>query len=531
MTESVTQWLEKLGFGQYVTTFVENDIDWDVLPELDQETLKDIGISSAGDRLRIIKAARSIPVDSSTVEPSEQSARESSEPSELHSEAERRQLTVMFCDLVGSTELSQRLDPEELREVNRAYQDACKAAIERYEGYIARYMGDGVLAYFGYPQAHEDDAERAIHAGLGVIDSVTGLSAAVSDGQDIELAVRVGISTGPVVVGDLIGEGASQESAVVGETPNLAARLQGAATKNTVVIGPRTSELVRGLFECDDLGTQSFKGIAEPVNAWRVIGQAYAESRFEAAHRTGLTPVVGREHEIGLLLERWKQAVEGDGQVVLLSGEAGIGKSRITETLRSRTEEDVPVKLTLQCSPYHTNTVLHPLVEHLRRAAQFDINDTREAKLAKLESLLIQGAPDVSAVAPIFATLLSIPFEDRYPSLDMTGERQKEAILEAAVAQITGLSRNNPVLLIFEDVHWADPTSIDLLSHIIESAQSLPILVVLTFRPEFSSPWIGHQHATSLSLNRFTRHPSSQLSAPELPLVVIFLPSAGLAVW
>ena len=254
----------------------------------------------------------------------------------------------MFCDLVGSTELSQQLDPEELRDINRAYQDCCKRAIERYEGYVARYMGDGVLAYFGYPQAHEDDAERAIHAGLGVVDAVSQLD---MDSGELELSVRVGIATGPVVVGDLIAEGASQESAVVGETPNLAARLQRLADENAVVIGPGTHELASGRFEYTDLGSHSLKGIAESVQAWRVVAPITVESRFEATHRSGLTPLVGREHEIGLLLDRWEQAKEGDGQVVFLSGEAGIGKSRITETLRDRTASDHPVRSQYQCSP------------------------------------------------------------------------------------------------------------------------------------------------------------------------------------
>lgn len=293
----------------------------------------------------------------------------------------------MFCDLVGSTELSQQLDLEDLREINRAYQDACQSAIERYEGYVARYMGDGVLAYFGYPQAHEDDAERAIHAGLGVVDSVAGLRVYE---QNNGLGVRVGIATGPVVVGDLIGEGASQESAVVGETPNLAARLQGLAKKNTVVIGPGTHALVGEQFEHEDLGAHSIKGIADRVNAWRVITPIVAESRFDATRRAGLTPLVGREHEVGLLLERWSQAKEGDGHVVLLSGEAGIGKSRITETLRERAAVDDPVRLQYQCSPFYTNTALYPVIGQLQRAAQFDAEDCNEARLDKLESLLNQ---------------------------------------------------------------------------------------------------------------------------------------------
>jgi tetratricopeptide (TPR) repeat protein len=334
---------------------------------------------------------------------------------------------------------------------------------------------------------------------------VTEGDEALGDMRGVELGVRVGIATGLVVVGDLIGEGASQESAVVGETPNLAARLQALASLNTVVIPSATHELAAGSFEYDDLGTHALKGISEPVHAWRVIAPSTAESRFEASHRTGLTPLVGRAHEIGLLLERWQQAKEGDGELVLLSGEAGIGKSRITETLRERTATDNPVRLSYQCSPYHTNSALHPVIAQLERAAQFDSEDTRDAKLDKLESLLAQGASDVEAVAPLVAALMSIPSEGRYAPLEMTPERQKEQTLEALVSQIEGLSRIRPVLLIFEDVHWADPTSIELLGLIVGRTESLPALAVITHRPDFSPPWTGHSHVTSLTLNRFSR--------------------------
>ena len=358
-------------------------------------------------------------------------------------------------------------------------------------------------------KAHEDDAERAIHAGLGVVESVANLNDTVGNEQGIELGVRVGIATGPVVVGDLIGEGASQESSVVGETPNLAARLQALAAPNTVVVSPGTHELAAGRFEYGDLGDHDLKGISESVQAWRVIAPTAAKSRFEAAHRTGLTLLVGREHEIGLLLERWAQAKEGDGQAILLSGEAGIGKSRITETLRERTATDGPVRLRYQCSPYHTNSALHPIIEQLERAAQFDSEDTNEVKLDKLESLLALGTSDVEVVAALLAPLLSIPSEGRYAPLDTTPDRQKELTLEALTAQLRGLSRNQPVLFIFEDVHWADPTSLELLELTIERAQTIPVLVVLTYRPEFSPPWSGHTHVTSLTLNRFTRNLAS----------------------
>jgi class 3 adenylate cyclase/predicted ATPase len=494
MPDHVSEWLEQLGLEQYASNFSDNDIDAQLLTQLKDADLKEIGISSLGHRKKILDA----------IETLDQQESEAIIPITSTGEAERRQLTVMFCDLAGSTELSQRLDPEDLREINRAYQDACKMAIERYEGYIARYMGDGVLAYFGFPQAHEDDAERAVHAGLAVVESIVDLDTPLGVGQEIELGVRVGIATGPVVVGDIIGEAASQESAVVGDTPNLATRLQSLASANEVVISPGTYELAMWRFEFENLGKHNLKGFAEPIQSWRAVSPISAESRFEASHQSNLTPLVGRKHEIGMLLERWEQAKEGDGQVVLLCGEAGIGKSRITETLRERITADDPVSLRYQCSPYHTNSALYPIIEQLERAAQIDTGDSPEVKLKKLDSLLSSGTPDVEALVPLIAHLLSIPAANRYAPPQMTPDRIKEQTLEVLVAQMEDLSHNQPLLLIFEDAHWADPTSLEWLELVIDRAQSIPIVVVITFRPEFQPPWSGYTHITSLTLNRFS---------------------------
>jgi len=502
MSDDVKNWLEKLGLGKYADVFSKNEIDLSALPRLNEEDLVSLGLP-LGARRNLQAAIERLSEEETKPIPTARVG-----PTTTSGEAERRQLTVMFCDLVDSTELSQNLDPEDLREINRAYQDACKVAIERYEGYVARYMGDGVLAYFGYPQAHEDDAERAINAGLCVVESMAGLNAAVGDKQGVELGVRVGIATGPVVVGDLIGESASQESAVVGETPNLAARLQGLAGTNKVVIASGTYDLAGGRFEYKALGTHQVKGIAEPVRVWQVVAPSMAESRFEAMHRAGVTRLVGREHEIGLLLERWQYAKEGEGQVVFLSGEPGIGKSRISETLRESTARDDPIRLRYQCSPYHTNSALHPVIEQLERAARLESEDSAKTRLEKLESLTSQATQEIDDIAPLFASLLSISVEGRYPPLEMTPERQKGAMLEALVSQMEGLSQMRPVLLIFEDVHWADPTSIELLGLMVGRAQSLPVLVVITFRPEFSPPWMGHSHVTSLTLNHFSRSQS-----------------------
>ena len=497
MSEKVSVWLNNLGLGQHAAAFEKNAIAWSLLPKLDHELLKEIGIESVGHRMQILDAAAELDSE-------HPSAIAGTEQPVTVGEAERRQLTVMFCDLVESTALSQKLDPEDLRQVNLAYQGACKLAIDRYEGFVARYMGDGVLAYFGYPQAHENDAERAIHAGLTIVEAMDGLNQNLALHLDTVLEVRVGIATGPVVAGDLIGEGVSQESAVVGSTPNLAARLQTLAKANTVVISPGTHDLTRGRFEVIALGEFELKGITGAVSVQQVVGLAIAESRFAATHRGSITSLVGREHEIGLVLDRWKQARDGDGQIVLLSGEAGIGKSRITEALQERTAIDHPVRLRYQCSPFHTHSALHPVIEQLQQTAGFDAEDPNEVKLTKLNSLLGQSMQAIDDIAALMAALLSIPAEGLKGTLNMTPERQKEATLEGLVALLEGLSQQRSVILIFEDAHWADPTSLEWLELVIDRAQNLPVIVVITFRPEFQPPWSGHTHITSLTLNRFS---------------------------
>ena len=331
MSDKVEQWLKQIGLVKYLDLFRENDIEWDILPHLDAETLKEIGVTSAGHRIRILNTARAIPP---------QAAETKTGSTEQREEAERRQVTVMFSDLVGSTELSQLLDPEDLREVMRAYQDACKGGIEKFEGFVARYMGDGVLSYFGYPKAQEDAAERAVLSGLAIIDAVKELDASLGRKNDIELKVRIGIATGPVVAGDIIGEGASLEQSVVGETPNLAARLQALATPGTVAIADETQALVSSRIESVDLGVHSLKGIARPVRAWRAVAPVNAQARFNARAENLLTDFHGRDGEIDALLRCWRLARSGNGQVVLISGEPGIGKSRTVETFRTRISTD-----------------------------------------------------------------------------------------------------------------------------------------------------------------------------------------------
>lgn len=499
------QWLDGLGLGKYADVFAENEIELGDISHLTEEDLRELGLPM-GPRKRILSAASKLsPTGPSTeAAASGESAGHSSAAPAV--EAERRQLTVMFCDLVGSTELSQQLDPEDLREINRGYQDAAKAAIERYEGYVARYMGDGVLAYFGYPRAHEDDAERSIHAGLELVRAVTHLNVDAGSGSAVALAVRVGIATGPVVVGDIIGEGASRESAVVGETPNLAARLQAIAMPNSVVVASSTHDLGAGRFEHEDLGDHTLKGIAKPVQAWRVIAPRAVESRFEAVHRTGLTAFVGRDQEIALLMERWQAAKEGDGQIVLLSGEAGIGKSRIMQVLRERLEAEPHTRIRYQCSPYHTSSAMYPVVQQLEFAAGFTTEDGADEKLDKIESLLARAVEPGADTLALFAALLSIPVQDRYPARGLSPQEQKERTLRTLIDQLEALSARQPVFVVLEDAHWIDPTTSELVDMMADAIQSLRVLLLITFRPEYDCPSSSYPHATALALNRLTRN-------------------------
>jgi len=414
--------------------------------------------------------------------------------------AERRQLTVMFVDLVGSTSLSARLDPEDMREIIGAYHRCCAEQITKADGFVAKYMGDGVLAYFGYPHAHEDDAERAVRSALALIEAVPKLRA----GHDAVLAVRVGIATGLVVVGDLIGEGDAQERGVVGDTPNLAARLQALADPGQVVISNSTRRLAGGMFDYRDLGRATLKGLGDPVQAWLVMRSSRIESRFEALHETKLTALVGREEELELLLRRWQRAKSGEGQVVLLSGEPGIGKSRLTVALQERFIEEPHTRLRYFCSPQHTDRALYPTIGQLERAAGLTHDDTPQIKLGKLDRLLAQTATPIGDAA-LFAEMLSLPNDGRYPALDLAPEQRREKTLQALTLQLERLTRSVPVLMVFEDAHWIDPTSLEVLDRVVDRAQALPLLMIVTFRPEFDAAWIGRPYVTMLTINRLAR--------------------------
>jgi class 3 adenylate cyclase/tetratricopeptide (TPR) repeat protein len=499
----VSIWLWDLGLEDYAQAFRANHIDAEVLSQLTAEDLIALGITSIGHRRKLLAAIAAL--DHGRAPAAAERIAVPARPLE----AERRQLTVLFCDLVGSTELAARLDPEDLRDVMRAYQKACADVITRFGGHVDKPLGDGVPAYFGWPRAHENDAERAVRAGLQLVRDIARLEPRA----EVQLQARVGVATGRVVVGDLISEGMFDKDAVSGDTPNLAARLQDVAAPGGVVISKATRRLVGGLFELTDLGPLSIKGFAEPLPVWRVEGESRAEGRFEALHAGSLPPLVGRERELSILLERWVAAKGGHGQVVLLLGEAGIGKSRLVREVRARLEDEPHVSLLYQCSPHHTTSPLHPLIEQLQRAARFEPNDSPEARLDKLEALLARSTGCSDEAAPLIATLLGLPIEGRYPPLDLTPQREKQRTLEVLVDHLEGLTVGRPVLLVYEDVHWVDPTTRELLGLAIDRIQRLTVLAIVTFRPDFQPPWAGRAHVTTLALSPLGRRQGADLVA------------------
>ena len=421
-------------------------------------------------------------------------------------EAERRQLTVMFCDLVGSTALSTGMDPEDLRDVIASFLSRCSAAIRRYDGFVAKYMGDGILAYFGYPRAHEDEAERSVRAGLDIVDAMAELNAALPKPPGVELAVRVGIATGPVVVGDQIGEGTAQQTAVVGETPNLAARLQALAQPNQILVSAATRAMLGDHFDLEDLGASELKGFAEPVPAWRVLSARDVESHFAATRAGNSAPFVGRQEEMGLLLRAWEGSCRGRGQVVLIQGEAGVGKSRLVEGLREAAGKD-HIWVAMRCSPFHTASAFHPIIEQLKRVFGWQPEDTAPQHLAKLEAGLagFKTLPLAESVR-LFADLMTVPLpENRYPRLSMTAQQQREATLDAIVAWLIELAERTPVLTAWEDLHWGDPTTLETLGMLIEQTPTAALLVVATYRPELTPPWPQRSHLTPITLNRLER--------------------------
>src|SRR5271170_2547869 len=491
----VGEWLRSLGLGQYEATLRDNEIDDAVLSDLTDGDLEKLGVPM-GHRKRLLKDIVSPGSTETTAKPTNPAPTPTSPDV-----AERRQLTVMFCDLVSSTAMSARLDPEDMREVIRAYQGACSGAVARYDGFVAKFMGDGVLAYFGFPRAHEEDAERAVRAGLDILAVVAKLDTQAKE----TLKVRIGIATGIVVVGDLVGLGSAQEHAVVGETPNLAARLQTLAEPGSLVIAEATRRLLGSAFELKALESQVLKGFEAAVPAWAVLRETENVSRFEAARSAGMTPFVGREHEVALLIDRWRDAVKGEGQVTLLSGEAGIGKSRIVEMLREQIGDEPYVMMRHQCSPHHANDAFYPIASQISHAAGFASGEPAATRLGKLEAMIARSALDAREVAPLLASLLSIPIEGRYPQVEMAPSEQKQRTIAALIALFAGLTKDGPVLAVLEDAHWIDPSSLDVFNRLIDRLPGLRALLVVTFRPEFVAPWVGRAHVASLQLSRLGR--------------------------
>jgi class 3 adenylate cyclase/predicted ATPase len=494
----VGDWLRSLGLSEYEPAFRDNQIDGEVLRNLTGDDLKELGVASVGHRRKLLSTIAKLL--GTSAEPTAVSRVSGVEPS-AHDVAERRQLTVMFCDLVGSTALAARLDPEDMRAIIGAYHKCCANLIERNGGFVAKYMGDGVLAYFGYPQAHEHDAERAVRAGLAIVEAAPKLQTVAG----APLRVRAGIATGIVVVGDLLGSGEARERGVVGDTPNLAARLQGIAEPDSVVIAEGTRKLLGNLFELVDLGPQDLKGVAGPTRAYAALRESAQESRFEALHAGGLTALVGREEEIELLLRRWAKAKAGEGHVVLLSGEAGIGKSRLTAALLERLTGEPHVRMRYFCSPHHTDSALYPIIGHMARAAGLAGDDEAKVRLDKLDALLAKSSMSPEDAA-LIAEMLSLPNDGRYPSLDLTPQRRRQKTLESLMGQIEVISCQFPALMVFEDAHWADPSSLEVLGRLADRIGTLRVLLLVTFRPEFALPWVGRPRVTALTINRLAPH-------------------------
>src|SRR5579863_298431 len=504
----LSQWLEQFGLEPLTGVLADNDVDLDILPDLTEQDFEKLGIS-LGHRRKLLKAIATLRADSTTAP--DKVAQETTKPAAVTSspEAERRQVTVLFSDLVGSTALATMLDPEDLSRLIKRYQDACAGAVARFDGYIAKFMGDGVLAYFGYPQAHEDAAERSVRAALATIDTVRRIER--PDG--VPLQTRVGIATGVVVVGDIIGIGAAREESIVGETPNLAARLQTLAEPNTVLVSEATYRLLGRRFEYESHGEQVLKGFAKPAPIWRVLREAPVASRFAAAHAAGLSPFVGRTQEMGLLLDRWRLAQQGEGQAIVITAESGMGKSRLIEALFERIVTEPHCRVVIQCSPYHTNTAFYPMTRLIEQVAGLVREDTPSQKLDKLDAVLAKAGTPAMPTAPLLADLLSLPIDGRYPALDLTPAQRKSATVSALVDHLIRLSGGEPVLFVLEDAHWIDPTTQELLTRLIDSIKSARVLAIVTARPEFVSPWAGRDHVASLALSRLGKTQCAEIVA------------------
>jgi predicted ATPase/class 3 adenylate cyclase len=494
----IAEWLASIGLQEYTQRFADNAVDLSVVRDLTEQDLKDLGVL-LGHRRKILRAiAEFSPAILAPDRPAPEPA--------PRVEGERRHLTVMFCDVVGSSALSARLDPEDMRRVIASYHACIGEVLERYHGTIARYMGDGALAYFGYPRAQEDDPERAVRAALALIDAVANIRTNI----DTALQSRIGIATGTVVVSELLIDKTPAERAIVGETPNLAARLQTLAEPGAVLVCQSTRRLTGELFNYRYLGPRALKGWAEPVPVWQVVGTSGAQSGSEVMHRSKLPPLYGREEEIELLLRRWRYATLGEGRVVVLTGEAGIGKSHIAHAFDERLREQPHITLRYFCSAHHTNSALFPFINQLERAAAFERGDSPPEKVAKLDKLVAQSTGDPEHVA-VLANLLALPASNRYRLPELGPQKFKEKTLEVLFAQLEGLAARQPVFVIFEDLQWIDPTSLELLAASVERVQQIRILLLITARPEFRPPWPSYPHMTTIPLTRLGRRDGTAL--------------------
>ena len=494
LLEKIIDQLQRQGRVSYGALKRRYELDEDYLQDIKAELIdaQQLAIDEGGKVLVLAEAQ-----DNQHDLPNQEPDTSTPQPPTPPTEAERPQLTVMFCDLVGSNALSEQLDPEELREIVRAYQETSARVIQRYEGHIAQYLGDGILVHFGYPTAHEDDAERAVRAGLGILSA---LQQSPGGQSETSVQVRIGIHTGAVVVGSM-GGGERQEQLALGETPNIAARLQGLASPDSVILSAATHQLVQGLFEYTDLGPQVIKGISAPFAVYQVTAESTAQGRFDVALRRGLTPFVGREQEIAILTDRWTKAQASAGQVVLLSGEAGIGKSRLLQVLKDRVDQDNAMRIEFRCSPYHENSVLYPVIDYFHRFLQFAPSDSPKTKLEKLTRVIADYDLPQTESLPLLAALLSLPHPENHPPLNMTPQRAKQQTLETLLALLLKQSEQQAVLVTVEDLHWTDPSTLELLNLLVEQAPTTRMLALLTFRPEFVPSWTMRSHLTQITLN------------------------------
>src|SRR5712691_2343910 len=513
--EQVITLLKRQGRVSYRALKRRFDLDEDYLEDVKVELIKaqQLAVDEAGEILVWVGESVGVPISASPSIQAEQQPPAQEQPSAQQAsssitsrtpEAERRQLTVMFCDLVDSTKLSSQLDPEDWRDVVRAYQTACTEVVQRYDGHVAQLLGDGLLMYFGYPQAHEDGPQRAVRSGLGILAAVGDLNQGLQQAKGIQLAVRVGIHTGLVVVGEMGGAG-RQEQLALGEVPNIASRIEGLAAPNTIAVSEATYRLVQGYFDCEALGEQTLRGVAQPLQVYRVLQESGARGRLDVAQTRGLTPLVGRESEVTLLLERWEQVKAGQGHVVLLTGDAGIGKSRLVQMLKEHVANQPHVRWECRSSPYYQNTALFPLTDLFHRLLRFQAEDTPDEKLGKLEQTLRQFRLPLEETVPLFAPLLTLPLpENRYSLLNLSPQRQRQKTLEIIIAILLELAEYQPVLFILEDLHWTDPSTLELLNLVIDQTPTASLLVLLTCRPTFQPSWRHRSYLTEITVNRLS---------------------------